>query len=151
MNLYISLVCAALTFAVGWLVNGWRLGAELESLKTRHANAIIEAQMQANIKTEERIAEAGRIAYEANIEKNKAIADARSANTVADQLRERIRTINRSGCPATLYGSKTAGTARDLYTDVFSRIDEVAGELAEYADRSRIAGTACEKQYNSLK
>jgi hypothetical protein len=37
-----------------------------------------------------------------------------------------------------------------VLADVLSRIDAAAGELAAYADRSRVAGMACEAAYDSL-
>ncbi|WPH14703.1 DUF2514 family protein [Variovorax paradoxus] len=37
-----------------------------------------------------------------------------------------------------------------LLVDVLGRIDQRAGDLAEYADRLRIAGIACERTYDAL-
>ncbi|MDI3304904.1 MAG: DUF2514 family protein [Burkholderia multivorans] len=33
---------------------------------------------------------------------------------------------------------------------MLGRVDERAGELAEYADRARIAGQQCERDYDTL-
>jgi hypothetical protein len=41
-------------------------------------------------------------------------------------------------------------TKRDRVADVLGRADERAGELAEYADRARIAGQQCERDYDAL-
>lgn len=38
----------------------------------------------------------------------------------------------------------------DLLVDLFGQSDDLAGQLAKEADRSRIAGLACERQYDSL-
>ena len=38
----------------------------------------------------------------------------------------------------------------DLLVDVLGRADRRAGDLAEYADRLRIAGVACERSYDAL-
>ena len=38
-----------------------------------------------------------------------------------------------------------------LLSDLLSRADERAGELAEFADRAHIAGRACEAAYDSLR
>lgn len=35
-------------------------------------------------------------------------------------------------------------------TELFRRIDDRAGKLAEYADGARIRGQSCERQYNSI-
>lgn len=37
-----------------------------------------------------------------------------------------------------------------LIADVLGRADQRAGELAEYADRARIAGQQCERDYDAL-
>lgn len=43
-----------------------------------------------------------------------------------------------------------ADGALDLLAHLFSRADDEAGILADYADRARIAGLKCERDYDSL-
>lgn len=51
---------------------------------------------------------------------------------------------------ATSADSAAAGSAIVLSTQLFSRIDKRAGELAAYADAARIAGEECERNYQAL-
>jgi hypothetical protein len=53
-------------------------------------------------------------------------------------------------CPATASARQPGGDPIGLLVDVLGRADKRAGELAEYADRLRIAGGACEHSYDSL-
>ncbi|WP_072636991.1 DUF2514 family protein [Pandoraea pulmonicola] len=40
--------------------------------------------------------------------------------------------------------------ALDLLTGLFSRIDDAAGRLAEFANAAHVAGLACERNYDAL-
>ncbi|AFQ48280.1 DUF2514 family protein [Burkholderia cepacia] len=47
-------------------------------------------------------------------------------------------------------GGAPAGDRIGMLADVLGSIDDRAGALAEYADRARIAGQQCERDYHSL-
>lgn len=53
-------------------------------------------------------------------------------------------------CPATASARQPGGDPIGLLVDVLGRADKRAGELAQYADRLRIAGVACERSYDAL-
>lgn len=55
-----------------------------------------------------------------------------------------------SACPAATSARQPGGDPIGLLVDVLGRADKRAGELAEYADRLRIAGIACERSYDAL-
>jgi hypothetical protein len=55
-----------------------------------------------------------------------------------------------SACPAAASTRQPGDDPLGLLVDVLGRADQRAGELAEYADRLRIAGIACERSYDSL-
>jgi ABC-type uncharacterized transport system YnjBCD substrate-binding protein len=87
-------------------------------------------------------------------------SDSRTANlqaTLAAERKSRTRLLdafaNFSGCPqatpstALATASQAASAPEDLRTIVFSRIDDAAGVIAEYADKARIAGEACIAAY----
>ena len=65
----------------------------------------------------------------------------------------RIRNEAAGRCPAagTVDASPPAGETVDLPSVVFGVLQDHAGQLAEYADRARIAGEACAKSYDSLR
>lgn len=91
---------------------------------------------------------------DANQKIQTALADARAARDSSDQLRKRFAAAARAAAhraPATPgAASEAAGDPGILLSDVFAVIDERAQQLAQYADAARIAGEACERQYDSL-
>ncbi|MBR8234265.1 MULTISPECIES: DUF2514 family protein [Burkholderia] len=91
------------------------------------------------------------IANDAAKERDKARADAVAAGGAADGLRKQVAALiadaRRAGAAT---GSPATGGALDLLADLFGRADQRAGELAEYADRARIAGQQCERDYDAL-
>lgn len=55
-----------------------------------------------------------------------------------------------NSCPATASARQPGDDPLGMLVDVLGRADQRAGELAEYADRLRIAGIACERSYDAL-
>lgn len=55
-----------------------------------------------------------------------------------------------SACPVVASKGKPGIDSLGVLVDVLGRADKRAGELAEYADRLRIAGIACERSYDAL-
>lgn len=93
-----------------------------------------------------------KIANEAKAERELAQADARAARNISDRLRHRINSLIRNtNYPATPNGGTATSDTKLLLTELFKRADQRAEELAEYADRARIAGQACEQSYDALK
>jgi len=85
------------------------------------------------------------------------IADAGAAG--ADAAGERLRSdANQLAATVGCAGTDTAAVARGqaatgaamVLSDLLSRADRRAGELAEAYDSARIAGLACEASYNAL-
>lgn len=104
-------------------------------------------------RTEEqrRTAAQSEIANDANQQRTAALADAFAARAAAGSLQQRVdQLVAASRHPATSAGSPAAGDTLDLLADVLGRADQRAGELAEYADRARIAGQQCERDYDAL-
>ena len=80
--------------------------------------------------------------------------DADGARTERDRLladvaryRAAARAAQHSGTPI---AGPTTGDALDLFADLFSRADQRAGELAEFADAAHAAGLTCERSYDAL-
>ncbi|MGH8786846.1 MAG: DUF2514 family protein [Cupriavidus necator] len=156
-----ALVLGACLFAAGWVVNGWRLGGQIQQLQTDQAKqregqatALAAASEAARTEEQRRTAEQRGIANAAAKERDQAVADARAAGTVAEQLRVRVAQLaaaaRAAGNTAASGGSSAAGDPLDVLTNVLGRADTRAGELAAYADRARIAGQACERSYDAL-
>lgn len=82
---------------------------------------------------------------------DRARADAAGAHAAADSLQRRVAALlaarNQAGpgAPAGGHGPGQQGAdAADLLADVQRRLDDAAGQLADYAGALRIAGERCE-------
>lgn len=72
----------------------------------------------------------------------------------SERLRERAgqlaaRCVTPSDLP-TADGSQATAPAGAVLADMLGRIDQAAGELAQFADAATTAGAACERAYDSL-
>lgn len=105
----------------------------------------------ARAEEQRRTAAQSEIAKDANQQRTAALADAFAARAAAGSLQQRVdRLVAAARNPAAATGSPAASDALDLLADVLGRADERAGQLAEYADRARIAGQQCERDYDAL-
>ncbi|WP_115678399.1 DUF2514 family protein [Cupriavidus neocaledonicus] len=156
-----AVVLAGGIFSAGWVANGWRLGGQLQQLQAAkakeregQAGALAAASEAARAEEQRRTAEQRGIANAAAKERDQALADARAAGAVAEQLRVRAAQLaaaaRAAGHSAAAGGGAATGDPLDVLTDVLGRADARAGELAEYADRARVAGLACERSYDAL-
>ncbi|MBY0469276.1 MAG: DUF2514 domain-containing protein [Burkholderiaceae bacterium] len=94
--------------------------------------------------------------HAANEKTAAALADRDRALSSHDRLQQRFAALAPGGCrasqdPAAAGSGPPAARADDLRADVFRRIDQAAGQLAEYADGARGAGETCEQSYDSLR
>ncbi|HEY2452890.1 MAG TPA: DUF2514 family protein [Scandinavium sp.] len=135
--------------------SSWKLKDE----KRQKANALALASKQADerSKEKERRDAADKAAAEADTQLAKARADAADAERTGDQLRATISAIRKQFAASEtgrLSAVAAASSARAntgiLLANVLESADKRAGELAEYADRARIAGQTCEKIYNQV-
>lgn len=83
-------------------------------------------------------------------------ADLVIANSTADGVRDHARRMaERASKACSGSGTGAGGTSTEstsvVLAELFTRADEVAGELAEAYDRARIAGLACERGYGALR
>lgn len=91
------------------------------------------------------------------IARQAAQADARAARASADGLHQRVAELaavaGSGACPGdsrAAQGGQAAVKAGDLLAELFGRLDQAAGELAEYADQVRNSGQLCERQYDAV-
>ena len=143
-------VCA-LMFGAGWLTNGWRLNAQIAQMQADQAQALTAAIQQARAEEQRRQIALEGIRKDANEQVTIAAADADAARVAAVGLQQQVDRLAARRCPASTAGSPAADPAGLLLADLLGRIDKRAGELAETADRARIAGDACVKAYRSVE
>ena len=152
---------AGAAFVAGWVAQGWRKDAELDGLRRGYVEerlaqeaAKVGAVGDARREEQRRLFEQAEIANAAKQEADKARADARAADAVAGQLRQRIAGLvaasRAGGDSAPTGGGSAAVDPLGVLADVLQRADRRAGILAEYADAARIAGLACERAYGTL-
>lgn len=118
-----------------------------------------QAQAVATTTTEYRTEEqrrqkaANQVANDARQEQTAAIADAVVADAAGDRLRSEAGKLAASAScvpsdPGIADRGKNATRAAMVLSDLLSKSDQRAGDLARYADRLRIAGQACEASYD---
>ncbi|HDR9176316.1 DUF2514 family protein [Burkholderia vietnamiensis] len=118
---------------------------------TAAQKAQLAAVVAARAEEQRRTAAQSEVARDANQQRTAALADAFAARAAAGSLQQRVdQLVAATRHPAASAGSPSAGDALDLLADVLGRADERAGDLAEYADRARIAGQQCERDYDAL-
>ena len=155
-----AVVLAALIGLGTW----WHLSRVHAAEKAVHAHyAIVLGEIREKTATAERAFRTTETDWRNQIDKEAedgqtridlARRDAAAARTererlLADVARYRAAARAASGSGAATSGP-TTGDALDLLADLFSRADQAAGELAEFADAAHAAGLACERSYDAL-
>ncbi|WP_071767363.1 DUF2514 family protein [Burkholderia ubonensis] len=124
---------------------------EIADLKADVAKAQAKAVDAARTEEQRRTAAQLEIAKDASQQRTAALADAFAARAAAGSLQQRVdQLVAAARHPTPAAGGPAAGDALDLLADVLGSADQRAGELAEYADRARIAGQQCERDYDTL-
>ncbi|RGP57087.1 DUF2514 family protein [Pseudomonas abyssi] len=146
------LALVLLGFGVGWSWQGARWESKYIALGAEYAEARAAAEWQARSEETRRAAAVEGIRRDAKNKIQQAEADTAAANAAADSLRQQLaeRTRRASADTCSDAGSQTARSTLILYSKLLDRADARAGELAAEADRRRVAGLACEAQYDSL-
>lgn len=137
---------------LGMTIQGWRLGAEIDEILREHAEQAQQSEALARQTERHWQNEMEKVRDDAKGKIDAASDDAAGARDAANRLRKQVAELSRraAACPGVADGGEAAGSADDMLAVVFSRIDERAGEIAAYADRARIAGSACEVAYELI-
>lgn len=150
-RLAVVLVVAAVGFGGGWLVNGWRMSSTYNAEKAQAAEKHAEAVEQARAEERRRVLVVQEVADAAQTQLDQAQADAGRARDAAERLRQRVaQLVAAARNPTAPRPGQAADDPIGVLADVLGRADQRAGVLAEYADRARIAGHACERAYDAL-
>jgi hypothetical protein len=109
-----------------------------------------------NVESNRRLAEQQGIIDAANQKVQQLVADVAAGRASHDGLQQRAAVIAARGCraasdPGTGGASAPASDPAGMLADVLGQLDARAGLLAEYADRARAAGEACEQSYDTLR
>ncbi|WP_343726706.1 DUF2514 family protein [Burkholderia seminalis] len=148
-RVWLAVIVAAIVGLAGGYFKGHADGVRTTAAAAQRAQ--LDAVAAARAEEQRRAAAQSEIAKDANQQRTAALADAFSARAAAGSLQQRVdQLVAAARHPAVAAGSPAAGDALDLLADVLGRADQRAGELAEYADRARIAGQQCERDYDAL-
>ena len=158
-----TLVVAAVLLAgliIGWLWNGALWGERYAQLERDHAQHLA-AQQAASADVISRTLLRERELHNqfeeheqnAQAEKERLARDLADSNAVARRMRERLDDISgRVGADTgTAAECEAARKASGVLAQLLGEADELAGIFAESADRSRIAGRACEAAYGAAR
>ncbi|WP_080425298.1 DUF2514 family protein [Burkholderia ubonensis] len=148
-RIWLAVIVAAVAGLAGGYFKGHADGVLVKTVDAQKDQ--IEAVSDARAEEQRRTAAQLENAEHAAKDRDQARADAAVAASAADGLRKQVAALVAGARhPATTTGGAPAGDALDLLADVFGRTGDAATELAEYADRARIAGQQCERDYDSL-
>jgi len=156
-----ALAGAAIAGGSAWVVQGWRGEAELAAEvaaraldRDAQAQATIIAVEAARAEERRRTAAVEKARDDAQKQAAIAAADAAGARGERDRLRARANTLARAAVArdaALADGSPSGAAAVDLLAYMLGRAIDRAEALAGIADRSRIAGLACESAYDVVR
>ncbi len=138
---------AALCFAAGWKVNGWRLG---EGIAQQQAEAVtvvrvIERKQQAVADDE------GRKGHE-QLEELRRDADRAGATAAGLRLEASRLATQLATCNAGTAGERQARTdAATVFADVLGEMESEGRAMAEAASRAHSAGLTCERVYDGVR
>lgn len=161
--IYKYLAIAAVVCGIVWAIDDF--GYDRADAEWAARWATYERQVTAaNLEHEEKIRElqtelqstADRVNKDASREINRLETELLAANASAGSLRDKVTKYAASAKkyasnPGATNASETADTPAVVLGRMFSWADQAAGELGEFADRSRIAGLACEQAYDNLR
>ncbi len=131
-------ISAGLSFLYGG-VKG-RLYADRDTIRS------LEKALERNDQLERKIT-ANEKSTQADLEV--VLADADSARIHASRLFDELSRCESNA--STINDGSTTNQAEGVRTNVLNEIEVRLTTLAQYADESRIAGLACETQYNTVK
>lgn len=147
------LALMALSAAGAWQWQGSRYQAQISKLEAGYAESARQAEARARSEEQRRQTAIEGIRRDAQEQIAAVAADAAAADDAASRLRARVTELSRrpASCPGVADGGEAADPARDLLAVMLGRLDEAAGGVAEFADRSRAAGLTCQFAYEALK
>lgn len=161
-QLIAAVAAFAVAFGAGWMVNGWRHGAKLARVESAHAqllekqaHAVVES-VQAARAIEQKRADIMESERDNAIEQTRALEiDVAASADTASRLRSelnalRARYANLNTADADRSEGEPGFDAIGVLIDMYAGLDSTGREVAQYADRLRIAGRTCEAAYDSL-
>lgn len=150
--IYLAIGALSAAFAGGWHLGGLGPERALAEYQREVARATASAQQQQRQIEAQRDRDITEIANNAQTQIIALAAERDAAVSAADGLRSAAASAasaaRKNTCPASA-GKATPDTL-GMFVELLSRVEERGRAMAEYADRSRIAGDACVRAYEAL-
>lgn len=138
---------AAMCFAAGWKVNGWRLGEGIaqEQLQTVKVARVIEQRQQAVADDE------GKKGHD-ELEDLRRAADRAGATAAGLRVEASRLATQLATCNAGTAGERQArADAAAVFADVLGEMESEGRAMAAAASRARSAGLTCERIYDGVR
>lgn len=147
----LALMAISAAGAWQWQANNYE--RQISEIRGEYAEAARQAEARARSEEQRRQTAIEGIRRDAQEQITAVAADAAAADDAAGRLRARVAQLSRrpARCPGAAGGGEATDPALDLLADMLGRLDEAAGGIAEFADRSRAAGLTCQVSYESVK
>lgn len=143
-------VCAALSFGAAWAIQSWRFGAKVSELHAQQAQQAADSIQAARDLEQRRVAVVENERDHAINQSKKLARDVAAGRAAAERMRRELDALR-----ARHSGGDSVATERGageqhtdtigLLIDMLTGMDSAGREVAEYADRLRVAGLACER------
>lgn len=138
--------------AAGWTSNGWRLGAQIDSMLAEHSKATGIAEARARQIESGWYAGINEVQKNAKAKHEELAAHLSDADAAAERLREQVDRLSRrpAACPKPSSGSPPTEAITRVLSELLNDLDRMAGAYAAEAGRYRLAGVACEVAHDLL-
>ncbi len=149
--LLLLVICS---FYGGWYVNGARWEARNAELVADYARQQQQAATEALTKQQKLIKDldnAKRTTMALQEKHDRNVADSRAASERLRIELDRIKALPAVNSSSTIAYRANAATDRLLLANLLGESDERAGAYAEEADRLRVALSACNSEYESVR
>lgn len=138
--------------ALGWWINGNRWESKVSKIERDHAVALQQSSERARDLEHAWQINIEEVAKNARKQNDELENDLASATAAAVSLQQQVSILARK--PAKCAEPASGGGAdadKLLLAELFREADEVAGRMAEEADRGRIAGESCVRAYDLIR
>lgn len=142
------MIVAVLSAVLAWNINTVRYEGKISQLRAEQAEALSLAHARARQKEREWATKIEEVKSEAREEIGRLERDIDDAERMHSELADAARRAAESA--ASSCRSETAPAPSVVCADLLESVDRRAGQLAEEADRRRVAGAACEAAYDIL-
>lgn len=133
-----------------WQANSY--SRQIADIRTEYAEAFAKASAQARTEEQRRQIAVEVIRKDAQVHIAQAETDAVAASSVADGLRVELDRLKRraSSGSGTATGSAPGADTTAMLADLLAEVELAGREMAAEAQRRGIAGSVCERAYDSL-